>query len=604
MKFTYGITIIVILTSCTTPSLPSSSRSSSESEASSLISSSLILDSSGSSSNDNLTSSSEVVTSLNEVHSESSDSENNLFNHTYEVREETNETFLYWRDTRTGKLRSREAVFTTEVTSIEDVEGVYTSQPDDFFSTQFEGTKSSYVKANVMLEDQKEWVFADAVFGSLSNDKVVSGKAARIHGGGYIATQFMIDQIANIAFQTAVYGSDTPGASLALQVSQDGLFWETLTTYTPTSSLTFFSYEFDLIALLQQDAFDMEKPFAIKILNQNNETPLDGVRINIDSLEINVYAEPILFPIDDETNPNVTFSYDAPIPTYHERGVSFQAPVCSTFDVEFNQIYPCEQVTSLDIQQRGPQTLTYRTVDAWGYTLTDHHIIYVLEDVSLLTEDYEGFYDGIEGLFGDALVTVLREKILQVMTPKPYSDGKTVLPLSDVNPNQQGEAIAIYTGNALPSLWDGGVTWQREHVWPNSRLGVRRVGENDVNVASDLHNLRFIESSINASRSNKFFDGVTTSTTYNPGDDAGDVARIMFYMDLVYDDLVLTDLFPVEQEYMTQGAYGGMYRYLRSSHESDTVSAFETYRNDILESIQGHPNPFIDYPELVSLIYF
>ena len=28
----------------------------------------------------------------------------------------------------------------------------------------------------------------------------------------------------------------------------------------------------------------------------------------------------------------------------------------------------------------------------------------------------------------------------------------------------------IYSGHEIVRYWDGGATWAREHVWPNSRL--------------------------------------------------------------------------------------------------------------------------------------
>ena len=71
---------------------------------------------------------------------------------------------------------------------------------------------------------------------------------------------------------------------------------------------------------------------------------------------------------------------------------------------------------------------------------------------------------------------------------------------------------------------------------------------------------------------------------------------------MTYDQLRLDDVLPTDQVYMSQGAIGGRLTYLLAAHESDPVSMFETYRHSVIQTSQGNPNPFIDYPYLVNLM--
>jgi endonuclease I len=589
------ILLLTLLSSCVTPpssqpslsSLPSSTDSSLDVSS---VSSSPSSEISSESSSATVPSSSELIVSSLPT-----------FTHTYVAAPGPDDFFLYWQHVATGKLVSRETPFTTDVTSIDAIQAIYGRQGEYDYSTQFEGTKASYRRDEVVLE-QRSWIFDDAVFGSLAGDKVESGRAVRMHGGGFIQTNFAIQSPSSVTFKTAVYGSDTPGANLAIQWSQDGWFWKTYDEVTPTSQLSLVHVEFDVLTMYLDDDYEPSLPVYIKLLNQNNASPLSGVRLNIDSLVFNRHMDALDFPVKDHVNEAIVFSYNDDIPTVLEKHSSYTLPTCSYRDETTGNSGSCTATSSLDLTRRGHYSVTYSMMDSFGYTIEDRYTITVLDDLAPLSIDYSGYYDGIEGLYGRDLQRVLRQKSYASLQAKPYADGKTVLPLSDVDPLDATRGIAIYTGVSVPSTWDGGVTWQREHVWPNSRLGVRRVAENDANVASDLHNLRFIESSINASRSNKLFDAETTSNTYFPGDDAGDVARIMFYMVMKYDQLRLEDILPTDQVYMSQGAIGGRLSYLLEAHETDPVSMFEAYRHSVIQTYQGNPNPFIDYPYLVNLM--
>ena len=217
------------------------------------------------------------------------------------------------------------------------------------------------------------------------------------------------------------------------------------------------------------------------------------------------------------------------------------------------------------------------------------------------------------------------------MVKVSYGDARYILCKSDLNPDDSDHLIGIYDNHFIVNYWILDHThkdaWQREHVWPNSKLGIPRVENHQKNIGSDLHNLRAIKPSTNGSRSNRYFDSGTGenhtvgSDAYYPGDDhKGDVARILFYMIVMYPELNLTDLLEhlvndSTTNYRPEGAYMGKLSVLRQWHEEDPVNVFEMRRNNFIYSgiattpegneitPQGNRNPFIDRPYYVERLF-
>lgn len=215
---------------------------------------------------------------------------------------------------------------------------------------------------------------------------------------------------------------------------------------------------------------------------------------------------------------------------------------------------------------------------------------------------YEGFiismpyYQSAEGLTGNALFLELRDIVNTGFVGVSYGDARYILDESDADPNNPNNVILVYLGTSVSGTWDNGITWNREHVWPQSLLGVS-VENSDINVGSDLQNLKPANPSENSSRGNKYFDNVTTSSSYEPRDEVkGDVARILFYMWTKWDFLSLVDSYPSTYQM-------AMLSVLLEWHELDPVDDFERNRNEVIYSYQNNRNPYIDYPEFVELIW-
>ena len=190
---------------------------------------------------------------------------------------------------------------------------------------------------------------------------------------------------------------------------------------------------------------------------------------------------------------------------------------------------------------------------------------------------YEGYYEKLDGLTGIELNNELRDLIRNTGT----STGSTA----------QVKSVDR-VGTSYYLIYDGmGSYGNREHVWPNSKLG---------SVKYDLHNLRAAKTSTNSARSNypfadnnKPFTGSQPyekiGSTWYPGDKhIGDVARIVFYISI--------------RENLSLNLVGNVDLFLEW-HELDPVDDFEINRNDNIFEIQNNRNPFIDHPELAQ-IYF
>lgn len=243
-------------------------------------------------------------------------------------------------------------------------------------------------------------------------------------------------------------------------------------------------------------------------------------------------------------------------------------------------------------------------------------------------EPVGGYYESANNKVGDELFLELRTIIQKDFNKISYGDARYVLSYCDRDPKDETKVIGMYDNDIIANYWigTGEGAWQREHVWPNSKLGIPRVDNSSKNQGSDLHNLRAI-TGINQTRSNRYFEDdsgnaktIGTEAFY-PGDDhKGDVARILFYMVIMYPELNLTNVIEdlinnTETNYKLEGAFMGKKDLLVKWHKEDPVSEFEIKRNDfIFKGVaknpdgkdiapQGNRNPFIDHPEYVHLIW-
>ena len=215
---------------------------------------------------------------------------------------------------------------------------------------------------------------------------------------------------------------------------------------------------------------------------------------------------------------------------------------------------------------------------------------------------------------GATLKTQLRT-IVSSMTNISYDNARFSAPYTDPDPNVNGNILLIYNRASVDGVWDTSpLIWNREHIWPQSRLG----SASD----SDQINLRPSDPTINSTRGNDAFGLDTTTGThgsvganhYYPGDaDAGDVARAQFYMPTRYSALSLTDASLPS----TGGTQMGDLSSLLIYHYRDVPDTFELRRNHAIYGLAGAPgspaitnpyaqknrNPYVDHPEWVWSVF-
>ena len=231
-----------------------------------------------------------------------------------------------------------------------------------------------------------------------------------------------------------------------------------------------------------------------------------------------------------------------------------------------------------------------------------------------------GYYSSAEGLSGQLLADALHS----IITPHnviPYTSTSTdvwdALRFLDEDGADSTKINLTYSG---VSILKTDTTWNREHLWPQSR-GIDASGPD----STDLFNIRPVYSAVNSSRGNRFFDESDTQDPYfgtpahslaaldtsedfdswEPGaDEKGDIARSLFYMDVRYDgsDSYTSDL--VLENQISASEDMAVLSTLLSWHQTDPVSESERKRNfDIYTLYQGNRNPFVDHPEYAELIF-
>jgi endonuclease I len=236
----------------------------------------------------------------------------------------------------------------------------------------------------------------------------------------------------------------------------------------------------------------------------------------------------------------------------------------------------------------------------------------------------QDYYSASENLYGNELRNQLHN-LIDGHTIISYSNCISALKQSDKDVNNSNLIHLVYKNTSINNTnfaYDINNPvhlnyWNREHIWAKSLGNFGPGGSFENSPAhTDLHNLKPSDMSINSDRSNKGFDNggtqhneavncyYTNNSWEAPDNVKGDIARILFYMDIRYDgsnnepDLNLTeeiDTYPNPQI--------GVLSTLLEWHINDPVDDFEENRNEVIYQWQNNRNPFIDHPEYVNLIW-
>lgn len=231
-----------------------------------------------------------------------------------------------------------------------------------------------------------------------------------------------------------------------------------------------------------------------------------------------------------------------------------------------------------------------------------------------------GYYSTLNGKSEEALKTATYNLIHNFTQVSSYSALPDYFRKTDCRPNSNYWWDMYSNINRNLYSFSG---LNREHSFPKSWWG----GSTSVPAYVDLNHLYPADGPANQAKSNyplgvvdtkktvKFDNGVTlvgypvagqgggASLVFEPADEyKGDFARTYFYMATCYQNLTWSYKYMVSQNlYPTLNPWS--VNLLLQWHRADPVSQKETERNDVVYSVQGNRNPFIDLPELAEYIW-
>lgn len=267
--------------------------------------------------------------------------------------------------------------------------------------------------------------------------------------------------------------------------------------------------------------------------------------------------------------------------------------VSITWESSNDEYLNAEGIVNRPGEDAGDEEVILTATFTYNEIVLEKEFTFTVYDMSL-TVIYFGYYYEAEGLYGDDLISALHTIINTGFVGIAYGEARTILAETDEDPNNPNNLILIYLADSISSIWDEGDTWNREHIWPQSLLG-ESASNPVVNTCSDLYNLMPANPSENSSRSNSPYSELGLG--YEPRDEVkGDVARALFYMMIMYDELELVNTHPGLHEM-------GYLDELIAWHYADPVDEFELNRQEVIYSYQLNRNPFVDYSDFVELIW-
>ncbi|GAB3350435.1 endonuclease [Lysobacter tyrosinilyticus] len=272
-----------------------------------------------------------------------------------------------------------------------------------------------------------------------------------------------------------------------------------------------------------------------------------------------------------------------------------------------------------------------------------------------------GYYAHVNASSASQLRCSLHETIKN-HTAYPYSGGTTntwsILEIADEDPNAAGRILDVYRNRSYVKVSERsgtgtGLTYNREHTWPNSLGFGTPTGDKGLPYSpyTDTHMLYLSDATWNADRGNKPYANCTLASgcgervteanngfgggsgvypgnsNWVKGPDGnagsfeawghrkGDIARAVMYMAIRYEggvdqngqsepDLELTDDRSKIVITSASPAYMGLMSTLLAWHQADPPDAGERARNEVIYSFQGNRNPFIDHPEWATQTLF
>ena len=222
-------------------------------------------------------------------------------------------------------------------------------------------------------------------------------------------------------------------------------------------------------------------------------------------------------------------------------------------------------------------------------------------------------YDALSAKSSTELLSSLRTLMKSTHSYKSSYDNCRDWPSYTDSEEGKANIVLLYSSVVVTqNEWAGGGStgWNREHVWPQSLGGFKTSG-----AGADLHHVRPADYKLNGTRGNLKYGNVTNGSNvtgtsivsnmvggqsgggyFEPLDNVkGDVARICLYVYARYGGEI-SECSKITNVFQSVDV-------LLEWCEEDPVDTWEMSRNDVVESIQGNRNVFIDYPEYAFLLF-
>ena len=207
-------------------------------------------------------------------------------------------------------------------------------------------------------------------------------------------------------------------------------------------------------------------------------------------------------------------------------------------------------------------------------------------------QEYEGG-TGAEDAMASPLYRQLHSFLDSKQTHQPsYAETMDLFQYTDCMASNPEFISSFYSGRKLDGTWDGGSTWNPEHIWPSSKASG---DQND-----DILMLRPTSTGENSGRGDLAYG--ESSGYYNPNTETdgnfdlrGDCARICLYCYVRRSE-------NAGSMWGTEGVFEDP-DVLLSWMAQDPVDTWEMGRNDATADITGVRNVFVDYPELAWKLF-
>ena len=237
-------------------------------------------------------------------------------------------------------------------------------------------------------------------------------------------------------------------------------------------------------------------------------------------------------------------------------------------------------------------------------------------------DDIDEYYSSISDTFTEtSLLSALRSLNLRMRTSTVGYSGMGTSTSGKYKYTDYDPTSVQYDSNGQPygtrilSFYSGTpcTSWNREHVWPNSRGGGSKGSAGEPYPDADIYMPRPTISSENSDRGNsKYVEGLNSSSSgwdpvkafgvnncYMGTSIRGECARIIFYCMTVNANLILDDTATGGTTGKTMGKLSDLLKW----NLDNPVNPREINRQSGGQYLQGNRNAFVDHPEYACKIW-